>query len=119
MTLTTDLHLRVVGCILEDHDLYRKPRLEAVKSLVLRAMRELAPQPASLRQLQEVLCFADTPLVSEVVLRQALNSLHRDDHTIELVSKADRVFRLLIDVPPSDDSLSSLLKDCWDRNFAA
>src|ERR1035437_8148354 len=118
MAGNADLHLRVVGCIVEDHQMYQKPLLEAVKSLVLHAMKEVSPEPASLRQIQEILCFADVPLVSEHVLRQALNSLREKDGKIELLDKPTRLYRLLVDVPQVGDSLDNLLEKSWNRHFA-
>lgn len=112
-----DLHLHVVGSLLEEHRLYEGSRMQAVKDMVLSVMGERLPATSTLRQIQEVLCFDDVPLVPEEVLRQALNLLVREDKKVEVVAKQPKVYKLTVTLPERKNSLNEMVMDAWRRHF--
>lgn len=83
MNLTTDkreleLHLNVVGSFLERLPQYRTPKLDTAKELVRSVLAELAPTPATAKDIARVLTVQGVPLVSQVVLREAAKALEDD-----------------------------------------
>ena len=112
----TNVHLRVVGTILENHKLYQQPRLDAVKSIVLQVIAQAEESTINLREIQEILCIENIPLVRETVLRQALNSLNHEDQ-IELIDRRQRTYKLAVEVPTIQNTLEEAIINCWKRNF--
>ena len=118
MDTTLDLHLRVVGGLLEEHQLFHGSRLHAVKDLVLRVMEARLPENSTLRQIQEVLCFDDIPLVSEEILRQAINALVRDEKKVVVVGKHPKDYKLAVVLAPRTSSLGGAVDSAWERHFS-
>ena len=112
----TNVHLRVVGTILENHKLYQQPRLDAVKSIVLQVIAQAEEPTINLQEIQEILCIENTPLVRETVLRQALNSLN-DEGQIKLIDRRQRIYKLVVEVPTVQNTLEEAIINCWKRNF--
>lgn len=110
-------HLRVVGTFLESHVVYQRPKLETIKLAALHIMSALGGKYCALSDIKEALCFEDIPLVSEEVLRQALNAL-RSEGKIERLEKSPRVYRLITDPPPNTTTLDQLIDQAWRAHFA-
>jgi hypothetical protein len=88
-----------------------------VKTLFLRAARELGTDTFTLADVRAVLSCDAIPLVQDQVLRQAANSLLRAKD-LESVDKASRTYRLLVEVPDIDDDITRRVKVCWETHFA-
>lgn len=110
-----DVHLRVLGIILEEHQLYRTPHLEASKRIVIDVLRAVAPATASAREIQAILCFREIPLISRSVLREAVSSL-ANETKIEF-DKKTKGYRLVGNQPARSGRLEADLSECWHRHF--
>lgn len=111
----TSLHLELVGSFIEHLPQYQKPRLNAVKDMILQVLDKIEGASAGLPTIKAVLCFKEIPLVNQDVLRTALRELINEDK----IEKVGETYRLKVEIPQSKSNLRELLTKAWSKFFEA
>lgn len=110
------LHLRVLGGLLEQTNLYEATRLEAAKSIVHQAIHERTDRNSTTQDILSVLCVDGIRLVSEEVVRTALRALQVDNR-IERVSTGPSRYKSCAQPPAPSTRLFDAISASYDRHF--
>ncbi len=110
------LHFRILGSFLENVSMYRKPRIDAVKDIVLKTVASSNEKSAKTKDIKKILCINGIQIISSPVLNSAIQSLVQEEKL--QYSQETKKYTCLVEAKLNGSGIIDIINNVYESFFS-